>query len=1562
MARRPVDEKIVKLSMDNKDLTSKAAESTSLLSKLRDGLNKIPGVNLGKTTQELNNIGSATKKVPMDALGQSISSLGDRFSTMGIIGMTVLQNLTNRAVDMGVKLAKSLTIDQIGEGFREYELKMSSIRTIMANTEHEGATLTDVKKSLEDLNRYADLTIYNFGQMTDNIGRFTAAGVGLDDSTVAIKGMSNLAATSGATSHQLNSAMYQMSQAMAAGRFNLMDWNSLVNAGMGGKITQDGLRKTAEDMGVVIDMSEGFRESLKDGWLTSEIFVETMKRFAEDKSMLEAATKIRTFSQLIETVQESIGSGLGMTFEHIFGDFEEASELFSTLGEAMTGWIDNTLDRFNEFVGAIADGGGFLNVFKGLGNVLKPIGQILGAVAEGFGRAFKSITPEVIVNATEKFLRFTESLKLSEGVVKVLTTIFEYFFTGVRIGFTAIKNISTVVGTPLIALGKLIANTFEGFTISIPPASKILDSFSEGVANAVSSMMSWLGNLLSGSSFEGLQRIGEVIKNLTIIFDNHYEKTGSVFKALYNVVKEYLSYLNVNFESFSEFVKSISTAVGNSLEPVWNLVKDIFSGLEFRHFLGGGFLVGVWGIVKKIIENMDGLSGVWEGIKDFIEVMKSKGDKTSFLDGITSSLTDFSESLKSAISVGNIVAIATAIGILAVSMKILEDLDTGQITRGMAAIAGSMVTLSWGMKLMDGVNIGGVGGLKVIAFAAAIKILVGSMSEVAQLNANQILKGAIGLGTAAGILATTVAVMDSMKVGTGPITILAIAGAVKILVSTLEDIDAVRVEGLVKGIGTIGLLLAGLATFANVMNGVKIKMSTALSIAAIAGVMHILVDAIAKIDDIRVEGLIKGLGTIGILLAEIAVFGNVMKGVKIGHTMALGVLGIAAAMQVMAKAIKQIDDIRVEGLIKGLGTIGIVLAEIAVFSKVTRSTSLISSAIGVGLMAGAIAILVPPLKDLGNTRWQDLVKGLGTMAGALGAMAIAGTIASGTISGAIAIGIMALSLNKLIDPIERMQTITWGSLLSSLLKLGTALAVVAGASILLSPAVGPMLGFSAALVGFGAAIALIGGGLALFGTGLVALAGLTATSVAAILAAVEMLLDGFIGLLDKIGETLGAVITLIVTVITENAGTIVTAVIEVLLAVLTGIDEYLPEFIEKGSSILINLMKGIEENDEELMNQGIITMVSLIDAMAVAIDNNHEPLINATTKLIGSVVLVITEVLFELATMIMGDIPGLGPAIGQLGDEMSAYIRKTFNMDEEVNKEMDESNRTIDEKGRVTSSRLGDVGRGASDEFNRQFIIDKYGKEKGEAMLRALDRQQWQAHRSGAGLGRSGADGLNSVSWDSAAGNLVSGLTRGISSRGGIGSRLWSAAWNLGKSALGALKNAIDSRSPSKETEKEGVNFGMGLINGISSLTSRVGQTAGTMAREAVDTTNYFLDSLLSDMDREVHVKVVLDTSEIDEWDPKGFSPLRPDTSFTNRMVSESQPRYNQNEDKVNNSDKNSERSRGDNITYDIDIHTTDSELNDDTARRWAKKLSVEIERNNNENRRGNGVIVNHVY
>lgn len=241
-------------------------------------------------------------------------------------------------------------------------------------------------------------------------------------------------------------------------------------------------------------------------------------------------------------------------------------------------------------------------------------------------------------------------------------------------------------------------------------------------------------------------------------------------------------------------------------------------------------------------------------------------------------------------------------------------------------------------------------------------------------------------------------------------------------------------------------------------------------------------------------------------------------------------------------------------------------------------------------------------------------------------------------------------------------------------------------------------------------------------------------------------------------------------------------------------------------------------------------------------------------------------------------------------------------------------------------------------------------------MLRNIDQQQGKAHKSGAGLGKSGASGLKSVSWDGAAGELVSGFSGGISRRSGMGSSIWSAAWNMGKSALSAIRKAIGSNSPAKETIKEGENFGMGLINGIAGLTSRVGQTAGTMARQAVDTTNYFLDDLMSDMDREVQVKVVLDTSEIDEWDPRGFSPLRPDTSFTNRMVSESQPRTSQNEDTFNRNEVGT--SNVNEYNYDVHIHATGA-LPRATIRDMAVQFKDEIDTIDRRNRvnRGEEVV-----
>lgn len=259
---KQVDERVVEMRFDNKQFESATEETISTLDKLKQKL------QMKDSTKGLVEIDRAAKKVDFSVLGKAVDSLHLKFSALQVVGVTALSNITNSAVNAGKNITKAFTIDPIKTGFQEYETQINAVQTILANTESKGTTLQQVNAALDELNKYADMTIYNFTEMTRNIGTFTAAGVDLDTSVSAIKGIANLAAVSGSNSQQASVAMYQLSQALASGTVKLMDWNSVVNAGMGGQVFQDALKETARVHGIAIDnmiKKEGsFRETLQN--------------------------------------------------------------------------------------------------------------------------------------------------------------------------------------------------------------------------------------------------------------------------------------------------------------------------------------------------------------------------------------------------------------------------------------------------------------------------------------------------------------------------------------------------------------------------------------------------------------------------------------------------------------------------------------------------------------------------------------------------------------------------------------------------------------------------------------------------------------------------------------------------------------------------------------------------------------------------------------------------------------------------------------------------------------------------------------------------------------------------------------------------------------------------------------------------------------------------------------------------------------------------------------------------------------------------------------------------
>ena len=358
---KTIDDRVVQMEFDNSKFESNVKTTMSTLDKLKQALN-FKGVQDGAEKSASN----------ISMLGSAVQTVGARFSSLEVIGITALSNITNKAVNAGEQMLKSLTIEPVSSGFKEYELKMDSIRTIMAST---GESLATVNSYLDELNKYSDETIYSFSDMTENIGKFTNAGVKLDKAVLAIKGVANEAALSGANANEASRAMYNFAQALSAGYVKLIDWKSIENANMATVSFKQELLNTAvalktvkqqadgtykvlttngagKSMDDTISATKNFNDSLAYQWMTTEVLTNTLANYADTTTAIgakaqKAATEVATFSKAIDTLQEAAGSGWAQTWQTIIGDREQATDLFTTMVNGISDIIQKSADARN---------------------------------------------------------------------------------------------------------------------------------------------------------------------------------------------------------------------------------------------------------------------------------------------------------------------------------------------------------------------------------------------------------------------------------------------------------------------------------------------------------------------------------------------------------------------------------------------------------------------------------------------------------------------------------------------------------------------------------------------------------------------------------------------------------------------------------------------------------------------------------------------------------------------------------------------------------------------------------------------------------------------------------------------------------------------------------------------------------------------------------------------------------------------------------------------------------------------------------------------------------------
>lgn len=1077
-----IDERVVKLRMDTNQFEAGVSKTSGLLSKLKQSL------NLKGSTKSFSELDSAVKSINFNPISAGANAAGNAFNALGSIGFSVMQRLTNAVIDTARSLSSTLT-SGIRDGFAEYETQMNAVQTILSNTASKGSTLEDVNGALDDLNTYADKTIYNFTEMTRNIGTFTAAGVDLDTSTKAIKGIANLAAISGSSSQQASSAMYQLSQALATGKVSLQDWNSVVNAGMGGEVFQEALKRTSRQMGTGVDEAinkyGSFRDSLTEGqWLTADVLNETLKQISgaytkEDllaqgytsdqaeqilqlaKNGEDAATKVKTFSQLIDTTKEAIGSGWTNTFEILIGNFEEAKELWTGVSDVISKAVNDSAQARNKMLQSWKDMGGRTALLDGLKKIFVTLGKVLSTVKQAFQEVFPPTTAAQLMSITNGF-KFLATKVLFHVTAQLgsIKSIARGVFSVFSIGISVIKAIGTAIST---AFGK--GDGTLGFTL-LSWAAKLGDflfnldqsikkfGLFDGAAKTVGNALGSVINVL-GSGVSNLSSFGSAISNVASSMTNGL---GKAFDWIVNKAKELVSFIGDNFSA-----------------------GDLFAGLA-----GGGLFIAakkIGSTFDTIKEKIDGLFG--KGGKDAGSVKKWSDSLKNALENLSGALESFTGSVKAF----TLVEIAASIAVLVHSMKTIAELDATDIAKGITTIGALMTELNLSFKsiskTLNKMDTKGIlkSGAAMLVFAKAIDILADAMTTIGKLSWSEIARGLTGMGGAMAELIVVTRGLSGVKFSIKTAaSILVISKSLSSIAKALGEFAVYSWDQIAHGLVAMGGALSEIG----VVTGALGKFAGASSLFA-SGAIFITAQGLSKIGtalgtfgsyDWSTIG--HGLVAMGGALSEIGIVtGALGKFAGISGLFASGSIYIVAqGLSKIAKSFGTFGTYDWSTIGHGLVAMGGALSEIGIVSGALGKFAGLSGILG----AGTISIVTDSLKDLaidlgvfGSYDWSTIGTGLTAMAGALlvvGGMSTAvGKIAGlSGILGAGTIAIVTNTLDQLAAALERFGAMSWSTIGQGLVAMAGALLVAGG----MSTAIG-MIGGLAAVLGAGTISIVVSG-------------------------------------------------------------------------------------------------------------------------------------------------------------------------------------------------------------------------------------------------------------------------------------------------------------------------------------------------------------------------------------------------------------------------------------------------------------------------------------------------------
>lgn len=1038
-----VDSRVVEMRFDNANFEKNTKQTISTIDRLMEKL-QFKGAEKG-----FEKLDAAAENVDFATMQTSLDRLESKFSSLNIVATTALVNITNKFVDAGEKLVKSLSIDQVASGWDKYTEKTSNVQTIMNAT---GKSIDQVNGYLNKLMWYSDETSYSFSEMTSALSQMTAAGGNIDKMIPMIMGIANATADAGKTGFAFQSTIRNLTQSYSAGHLQLQDWKSLNLMGTATKALKQELIDTAVELGTLKKGEvtiASFESSLQKKWANTEVMEKTFAKYA---SMMEAAYELTqknpgmtssealeklsgqygelaeraalaaqqatSFGQAIDSTKDAVSSSWMKVFETFFGNKEEATDTWTELANRLYDIFVPPIEALNE---RLKDG---LNSGwnKLLENELGDQADVYAYTMEQVALASGAITEKQISDAGS----FGEAIK--QGGISA-----DLLKKGLDEAQASAEKMLTLSDAELKARGlereeiEKQASAFEELNQKVQNGTLDLEGYSKQIRelSGREHLVQSLWNLMDAVSaivkpiHEAFQDIfppktGEEIKSFAQWLDSITKKliiSDDTAKKIKTTAEGVFSVLRVGKDILEGIISGVARVL-NLTKPLADILLDAASAAgEFASEITKGLhpldTIGTW--VTNFVDAAAPVLYSFGSVADKIFMQFAQGAKEAFnefdpeklnqfiLGGMGASMLvsikEFFESIKSIGSsakdvVGGIKDCIESLGEAIDAWKSAKKADTMMtIAKAVALMAGSLAVLS----MVKADRLGAAIGALTVTFGE----LLGVMAVMTQLTKN----------------------VQSLKLSVLAGGMVAVSAAVLVLSGALKVISTIDSDKLLGSVVALGGVMAELTLVAGILSrdGGRFTKGAAGMIAFAAGI-RILASNVKALGGLSVTALAKGIAGVRALCAELVVAAKLMNGTKFGIGKGTGFVLMAASMEILQDAVAKFGEMDNEAVGRGLASIGGALVIFVAAMNLLKGG--IGSAISLTMMAAAVNLLVPAFQGLGNLSWEAIGKGLLTIVGAFvvlgGAAVILSPVTPVIVALSLSLSALALSLGALL--------------------------------------------------------------------------------------------------------------------------------------------------------------------------------------------------------------------------------------------------------------------------------------------------------------------------------------------------------------------------------------------------------------------------------------------------------------------------------------------------------------------------------------------------------------------